>query len=25
VEGDEVDVAVPGGTRTFEIVSVRYA
>ena len=23
-EGDEVDVAVPGGTRTFEIVSVRY-
>jgi transcription elongation factor GreA len=24
VEGDEVDVAVPGGTRTFEIVSVRY-
>ena len=25
MEGDEVDVAVPGGTRTFEIVSVRYA
>ena len=24
-EGDEVDVAVPGGTRTFEIVTVRYA
>jgi transcription elongation factor GreA len=24
VEGDEVDVAVPGGTRTYEIVSVRY-
>jgi len=24
MEGDEVDVAVPGGTRTFEIVSVRY-
>jgi transcription elongation factor GreA len=23
-EGDEVDVAVPGGNRTFEIVSVRY-
>ena len=23
-EGDEVDVAVPDGTRTFEIVSVRY-
>ena len=23
-EGDEVDVSVPGGTRTFEIVSVRY-
>jgi transcription elongation factor GreA len=23
-EGDEVDVAVPGGTRTFEIVTVRY-
>ena len=23
-EGDEVDVAVPGGTRTYEIVSVRY-
>ena len=24
-EGDEVDVAVPGGTRTYEIVSVSYA
>jgi transcription elongation factor GreA len=24
-EGDEVDVAVPGGQRKFEIVSVRYA
>jgi transcription elongation factor GreA len=24
-EGDEVDVAVPGGQRTFEIVAVRYA
>jgi transcription elongation factor GreA len=24
-EGDEVDVAVPGGTRTLEIVAVRYA
>jgi transcription elongation factor GreA len=23
-EGDEVDVAVPGGTRAFEIVAVRY-
>jgi transcription elongation factor GreA len=23
-EGDEVDVAVPGGQRTFEIVAVRY-
>jgi transcription elongation factor GreA len=23
-EGDEIDVAVPGGNRTFEIVSVRY-
>jgi transcription elongation factor GreA len=23
-EGDAVDVAVPGGTRTYEIVSVRY-
>jgi transcription elongation factor GreA len=24
-EGDVVDVAVPGGTRAFEIVSIRYA
>jgi transcription elongation factor GreA len=24
VEGDVVDVAVPGGTRAFEIVSIRY-
>ena len=24
-KGDEVDVAVPGGTRKFEIVAVRYA
>ena len=24
-EGDVVDVAVPGGTRAFEIVAVRYA
>jgi transcription elongation GreA/GreB family factor len=24
VEGDEVEVAVPGGTRAYEIVSVRY-
>ena len=23
-EGDVVDVAVPGGTRAFEIVAVRY-